>query len=265
MNIRRIQKALEDIQNHRPINLLGLKNMLVDLNLHHKSMVNSIDATKVSGQKYIVNNIHPALWNELEMLINTAGSDRISAAQQNLSHSYNVLGSFIVLRHHDQPLEIIEIKENGDYEANRTMADQALLVENRQLFISIRATLDFLYRHTNYPKNKLLDIIFAAGNEIVNQQHKNFLSQYHHLYCLFDVDLGGLSIAKNLYDLLDHSEITWLMPDDIERRLQKVVLKCDEAYIEKVLKLGQQQPKLRYIVNLIAQHYKILEQEEYLC
>lgn len=265
MSIKKIQKSLEDIKNHRPINLLGFKNLLADLNLRNKSMANNIEAKRVGSQKYIVNHIPYYLWYELEKLANTVNSDRISAAQQNLSHSHNVLGSFIVLRHHNQPLEILEIDVNGDYKINRIMSSQALLIENRQLFISIQATLDFLYSQTNYPKDESLDIIFAAGNEIANKQHKKFLSQYQHLYCLFDVDLGGLLIAKNLYDLLDHSLITWLMPDNIEQRLQNVVLKCDEGYIEKVLKLGQQQPKLKYIVNLIAQHYKILEQEEYLC
>lgn len=263
MSVSKIKTILADIKNDEPINLLVFQNMLAKLNLHHRFSATDITATKAIGQKYYVHSIHPDLLLELQALVDSMGDDRISSAQQNLSHSHNVLGSFLVMRLHDQAPTIILIDAKGEPQTQHRHTDSVLLIENRQLFIEIEETLAFLYQQTAYPKHMQMDIIFAAGNEISNGLHQQFLSQYQHIYCLFDVDLGGLTIAKNLYNLLD-KPMTFIVPDDIEIRLNRVVRKCNSTYIDKVLKLGKQQPKLQQIVSLIAHQHKVLEQEEYL-
>ena len=264
MSIKKIQKTLKAIANNKEINLLAFQNMLEKLKLHHRFSRSDIDAIKTKGQKYIVRSINHDLLAELQLLVDSAGNDRISAAQQNLSHAYNVLGSFIVMRPRGNELIVVSIDSSGIHQPNEMVTDSVLLIENRQLFISVEATISFLHQTTDYPKNEDIDVIFTAGNEISNVLHRNFLAQYKNIYCLLDLDLGGLMIAKNLYDLLDDPTLIFLVPNDIEQRLHNVVLKCDAEYINKVLKLGQQQPKLQHITRLIAKHHKVLEQEAYL-
>lgn len=109
-----------------------------------------------------------------------------------------------------------------------------------------------------------LDIIFAEGNEVSNSLHKSFLESYDTLYLFFDLDLGGLTIAKNLYSLLPNQSISFLVPSDINKRLNSVVEIQQAEYLKDVITIGRECPQLARYSKLIKDSKRILEQESFL-
>lgn len=146
---------------------------------------------------------------------------------------------------------------------NNRLAPEALLLENRQLFLDSAKTLAFLQHHSPFASDNF-DIIFSAGNEISNTLHRAFLAQYQRLYCCFDFDLGGVSTASNLMRLLPDTPCELLIPDDLDARLANVVERVSTQYVHEVRCLASAEPRLAPIATLISKHHKVLEQESLL-
>lgn len=147
--------------------------------------------------------------------------------------------------------------------SNIRLSKEALLLENRQLFLNSGKTVAFLQRHSPFSSENF-DIIFSAGNEISNSLHQGFLSQYQRLYCCFDFDLGGLMTASNLMRLLPDTPCELLIPDDLDARLANVVERVSTQYVHEVRCLASAEPLLAPLANLISKHHKVLEQESLL-
>jgi len=156
------------------------------------------------------------------------------------------------------------IDADGEYRSPITLSNDALVIENRQNFIDVEQTVQFLEKHTGFKLKPGMNIIFAEGNVISNALHKKFLSQYQHIHLCMDVDLGGLTIAKNLMSLLPKTAFSFMVPRDIEQRLARVVLRKEKHYIDAVIQLGVSTPALAPYASLIKNTQKTLEQESYL-
>lgn len=147
--------------------------------------------------------------------------------------------------------------------SNIRLSKEALLLENRQLFLNSAKTVAFLQRHSPFSSENF-DIIFSAGNEISNSLHQGFLAQYQRLYCCFDFDLGGLITASNLMRLLPDTPCELLIPDDLDARLANVVERVSTQYVHEVRCLASAEPRLVPLAKLISKHHKVLEQESLL-
>lgn len=147
--------------------------------------------------------------------------------------------------------------------ASTAAAPEALLIENRQLFLHWESTVKFLHDQCEFA-SKNYDIIFAAGNEISNSLHQNFLSQYHKLYFCFDIDLGGVTIAKNLIEQLPDIPYQFLMPIDIHDRIAQVSRRVTADTVAKVRSLSAGHKGLTAVGQVISRHFKSIEQESFL-
>jgi hypothetical protein len=107
-------------------------------------------------------------------------------------------------------------------------------------------------------------VIFADGNQITNNIHKQYLSQFEKLYLCMDFDLGGLRIADSLMKLLKDTNITFLVPYDIGLRLDSIIETKSANYIDDVIKIGISNQVLMPYAKLIKDKRKVLEQESYL-
>ncbi|WP_131667692.1 hypothetical protein [Psychrobacter pygoscelis] len=142
-------------------------------------------------------------------------------------------------------------------------APEALLIENRQLFLHGERTVKFLHDRCEFDSANY-DIIFAAGNEISNRLHQKFLSQYRKLYFCFDIDLGGVTIAKNLIEQLPDTPYQFLMPTDIHDRIAQVSRRVAAETVAKVRSLSMGHDGLMPVCHVISQNFKTIEQESFL-
>ena len=337
MSHKALQRFLSHIDRGKPINLPRFYTLIRGLQLNHRFVVTDIKAEKQSHNAYLVTDMDEHLKAELTRLATdlqgaldssdrleaklaspipktSSTTNRISAARQNQSHAYKVMGSFLLLQQRQQHPVVITFDHEGIFTlpsarqtlqtsqpnkaaklnpdgfndaqpmvtnlsspepdpsiavsfntkvSNIRLAKEALLLENRQLFLNSAKTVAFLQRHSPFISENF-DIIFSAGNEISNSLHRGFLSHYQRLYCCFDFDLGGLMTAINLMRLLPDTPCDLLIPDDLDARLANVVERVSTQYVHEVRCLASAEPRLAPLANLISKHHKVLEQESLL-
>ena len=283
---------LSSIKNGKSINLLRFKKLVDSLNLGVRFELSDIKATKSSGSNYRVISLPTELDQVLKHYVNQIGDDRISSARQNLSHSHKVLGSYLLVIHDahlsysspssnlSHPIVItIDAKGKTSYppsfleeqlldrqikiKMEQRKAKEAVIIENRQLFLNWTQTKAFLktYCQFNSPN---YDVIFGSGNDISNSLHKEFLSNYRKLYICSDIDLGGTTIASNLIKLLPDSLIEFVMPDDIEDRLNQVAGFTKPKMVSDIRHICAHHAELDAVCKVISKTHKTLEQESYL-
>lgn len=292
MSANSLKNMLSSIENHKPINLLRFKKIIDSLNLGVRFELSDIEATKSSGSTYRVISLPTELDQVLKHYVNQIGDDRISSARQNLSHSHKVMGSYLLLIHNahlsdllqssnmSHPIVIIiDAKGKPSYPPSfydelsldpRTVGDtklrkvkDALIIENRQLFLNWAQTKAFLQRRCQFSSTSY-DVIFGAGNDISNSLHQNFLSDYQKLYVCGDIDLGGVTITSNLIKLLPDSLVEFVIPDDLEHRLSQVASFTKPKTVSDIRHICSHHVELDAVSDVITKTHKTLEQESYL-
>ena len=265
MYSNRLKKMMHDIEHNKAIHLFNFKKMVGKLNLKVGLLAEHIQGRQIKGDLYQITYIEPNLKRELQQLIAQIGHDRITAAQQNLSHAHKVDGSLLLLRQMTAHPQVVSFDQYGNYQLPVQCARIAVILENRQLFLHIERVLDFLSRYTKVPCDQAMDFLLGTGNEISNSLHHKFLTQYQHLYLLFDCDLGGLKTAQSLYKLMPDQPMSFVQPDDIERRLNNVVRACKADYLEKIGRFSLNCADfLKPYAQLIRKSQRSIEQESFL-
>lgn len=265
MSLPRIKIMLAAIEQGRSINLSTFKKMLAQLNLKHRVAPSDILGDKVKGDQYTISYFHPQLASELHHLVDDMGIDRNSAARQNRSHKHKVDGSLILVRQLHQHPQVVTIDSVGNFKIPIQQSRAAVVLENRQLFLYVEQFYAFIEDYTDIPCDQPVDFLFGMGNEIANSSHALFLSTYDQLYLCFDLDLGGLSTARNLYNLMPEQPMSFIQPRDIIKRLDNVSCRRDADYLEKVAVLGQDSPEfLKPYAQLIHRMGRTIEQESFL-
>lgn len=265
------------IEKKQPINLIRFKELVNQLKLSHRIEAADIRGIKIKGDRYCIEYIHPTIKCEILNLISALGDNRISAAKQNLSHQHKVIGSFILICQQSSPVQenippqmfnhpqVVIFDEHGNFEVPLKLSKFAVIVENRQLFLNLDKMQQFLMKYTHVPCDQPIDFIYGTGNEIPNSLHQKFLNQYEHLYLCFDLDLGGLKIAKNLSQLLPTTNMTFVQPYDIQQRLAQVVQSCSVEELEKLAQFALSAPAfIQPYVQLMCNTQRRLEQESFL-
>lgn len=261
---KKIRAYLDKIKNNEPINLAVFRRLVGKFDFYHSFNPTDIQAKKIIGNLYEVTFINPNLFEALEKIANV-DNNRISAATQNLSHSYKTSGSLLFIRRDYDFPQVISIDKNGQYQSlNYNYASELLVVENRELFINPHRTLDFIREYCNHNFNNI-DIILGNGCEVANSYHKQFLDRYERIFLLTDIDLGGFLIAKSMFNLLSLDKVVFLYPNDLLLRLQNVSERACKKEVIKAHGIAKQYPVLIPPMNAIIQTNNFLEQESYIC
>lgn len=275
MSAARLRKVLANIDAGKPINLSLFLKTIEKLNLRDRFTMADIESSKVSGDKYRVERIKPALIEALRVYAGHDNQDRISAANQNQSHNKKVIGSYlnVLLSAHENNLAahpvFITFNEEGvvtyppDTLLAREAAEDLLIIENVQLFLFWQRTVAFL-RESCHFKSKSFDIALGRGNEISNNYHKRYLSGYKTIYMCLDIDLGGLMIAKNIVNLVPGTPYQFLMPNDIDSRLNQVAELIEAKTLNDIRTIGSRYAGLSKAASVISNHTKTIEQESFL-
>lgn len=256
---------LDKISKGQSVNARAFKKSLLSAGISIDEIHAYLSFTSGSSTKLNeVVFLDPSFKSKLEVLSSAQNtSSRNLAATQNFSHDTNVEGSFILLRHGTNHPEVVIFDAEGSF-STRPTESCALIIENRQNFLSIEATSSFVDRECNLDITRGFDVIFGAGNEITNALHSTFLSLYDRIYMLFDFDAGGFQIAATLASITPGSEHVFPIPNNLESRLKKVVLHANQDTLSKVYTLGTNNSFLEIPSKLVVNHKKTIEQESYL-
>lgn len=267
VKIKKLSNLIRKVQLHENVNLDDLRAEISKLPLknHHFELTDIRAIKNERGSLYQVTYFNPDLLNEILMLISSAGIDRKSAANQNMSHNHKVDGSFLLIRHAKSHPQVVTIDVTGEFFSPVKQSQIAVVVENRQIFLFANRFKEFLIKHTDVPVDETTDFIFGAGNELPNSYHAKFLQSYDHLYLCLDMDLGGLMIANNLISTLKQSNITFVQPHDIKSRLEAVRIRREHDYLLGVSNfISIAHPVLKPYAQLIRSMGCTLEQESFL-
>ena len=260
---KRLRRFLEAIDQHRAINLNAFLAEAQRLGLSAELVRAGIECQRLRPDRYQVAISAPALERSLRQLALGETATRVEAAGTGRSHQVSVDGSYLLRRRACEHPEVVVFDGAGNF---RPASDRrnALIIENRQNFLSIEQCLASLARHFALKVGSDVDILFGAGNEISNHLHRKYLSTYTELYLLFDLDEGGLSIARKLIVGLPTVNCHFLIPDDARERLNRQVGSVNQRTLDGVVALAQDCPVLQPAARLILESRKTLEQESYL-
>jgi hypothetical protein len=190
---------------------------------------------------------------------------RIGAAFDGNSHTAAVSGSLLITRSLAHPHPCVVLLSKHGWDAPNTLRPAALLVENLENFLALEQTIDILADCGVAEQSEDLDVIFGAGNQITNRLNIPFLSQYQRLYCLFDADLGGLTMYRTLLKgLPEECRIMFVYPNDIALRLDGSRYQLDQQGRQDLLKFVGLSDGTDELIRLMLDSHRALEQETYL-
>ena len=176
------------------------------------------------------------------------------------SHSQRVSGSLLTVLAYQKVLpQVVVCNKKGEFRTTYSLHHQLLVIENLELFLALIEQPDLVAEWLDTPWP--CDIVYADGNRISNQLHRQFLSQYDTIRCLLDIDLGGLSIFKNLDNLLDNKTVIEFVLSDyyLKKHRQYAYNYNNEAY--KKLINFQCPVKLQAVYKLLKEDKRYSEQE----
>lgn len=193
---------------------------------------------------------------------------RIDAALAGNSHQVPVEGSLIVLQEHEQANSYVALSRDGlNWTPLPGPQQHLVLIENMQNFLCSQETFSFLYKKCGFsdsPSNTLL--AYGAGNAATKACHTFFYQKFSSISCLFDMDLGGITIYASIKKLLVSSEVrlSFLIPQDLDLRLKRSRCFLSEQERCTLYQFALDHPELEPAISLMLITQKKLEQEVYL-
>lgn len=262
----RIYTYLNSISSGQPINFEAFAK---ELKKHGKGagyLFDTFSASKIGKSSYQVAVLREDRFAELireHALSEFAG--RIGAAFDGNSHAAAVSSSLLITRSVLHPHPSVVLLSKDGWEAPNTLQPAALLVENLENFLALKQTVDILADCGVAEQSENFDVIFSAGNQITNRLNMPFLSQYQRLYCLFDVDLGGLIMYRTLLKgLPDGHRVVFVYPDDIAHRLTASKYSLNQQTRQDLPEFIGLSKETNELIGLMRDSRKALEQETYL-
>lgn len=214
------------------------------------------------GQRYRVQILDDNQFNELLLRFAESGS-RVAAAKTGNSHRESVGASYLLRR--SLPLwqpELVWLP--ADKTVPAAVGKTAVVLENLENFHHFDK-MSALLRQWQ-PENACsgADWLFGAGNQISNALNRNYLAQYGTVYCLFDWDIGGLQIFRNLQAMLPETAVRFVLPAEPEQYLMQSNRLLRLQQRSKLSELRGMSSETDRLIAAMQSTDKVLEQEIYL-
>ncbi|CAH7360290.1 conserved hypothetical protein [Vibrio chagasii] len=194
-------------------------------------------------------------------------SAKAVAASTGKSHSKSASGVMCVM--HTEEFQInpcCVILEQGIPRELPKLKKKLLLIENFELFIAYKEILAYVNQKTNYSVGlDEFDVLYSQGSTILNKQYRPFLMGYDQIFCLFDIDFGGLIIYEGLRRFC--SNAIFVVPNDAAYLIDTYgfAIPDDEEKKLKDLISNPNSPKIvKRVAKLMVEQGKKIEQEVYL-
>lgn len=222
-------------------------------------------AELVKPKKYRVRIRDEIAFNELCVRFdNGVVGSRQQAALYGDSHRIKVSGSYLLLRHIQQPQPVVVWFEGDQVHCPVVQSRAALLIENLENYIALNQVKALLDQCGIAADIHQLDIIYASGNRVTNKLHQPFFREYEQILCLFDVDVGALKMYQSLCQLLPDVELNFIYPQDVAARLAASERRMSSKERADLLNYQGISAELDQLIQWMRYSGTKLEQEAYL-
>lgn len=261
----RISKYLDNIERGKPINFDGFRQQLYRQGYDDHAILKIFSTQKNSRSSYQVSIIDEGRFARLRHdFPDYSITDRVSAARAGDSHKHPVSQAMIILWPNRQSHPVVVLNDADGINAPLALGKRLLIIENQENFVQKDQTLAFLKCQFPGFDDEALDIAWGSGNAISNRLNKAFFNHYQQIDCLLDLDIGGLKTFVNIYELTCHRRINFLLPPCAADLLEKSKIDLEDKHRTVLCKFRDNYPPLRSVIELMANHKKMLEQEMYL-
>lgn len=261
-----VQKHLRQIEAGNPVNWKKIERALIKIGIPSSLLNKAFDVLPYGSDTYHVIVRDEDAFFEIRSLVNKPRSkDRTSASVDGNSHAVPVKGAMLITwaAGEESPKVLVF---NDDTQAQFPVKPNVMIIENEECFLNKESTFQFVntYCGTNCLITDIV-FVFGSGNSISNKRIlPYFKAATGQIYCLFDVDFGGLRIFSNLLaGGLEAESTHYLVPADLECRLLQSKRIATQTELENLEQVYGISPKTDKVISAIRYYKTTLEQESY--
>lgn len=259
-------KDLENIQQKKSVDWPAIRNRLSRSGIDRKLINQAVTAKFYSEKTYIVKIIDTIAFDKIVQYCQPVDkSSRASASKTGNSHLARVNGALLVATTHQSVNPYVHVFKNA-CPIPIPPKQHAVIIENLECFLYYQNTYQFMNQLCAISHDiDDIEFIFAAGNSISNKKITPYLIQFTgEIFCLLDIDIGGLRTYKALLDNgLSITNTHFVIPNDIDKRLQSSRKKASETELHKLNKYLGISDQIDGLIRLIHQYQTTIEQESY--
>lgn len=259
-----IYNYLAKIQSTQPINFDALIAKLVSAGVAREDISRIFLAKKLKKNSYCIDVLIPTLFDDLLARFKPSGiGGRVGAAIDGNSHRVGVSESLLMFRSAEHRHPVVAVTEAGVWVLPRQLGKVGVIVENLENFLRVDETLPFVTELLPCTASEI-ELISGSGNQVTNKLNAKVLSQFDALYCLFDVDMGGLRMFASLKALLHEKPPVFLAPPDVQERLAQSKYPLTDQQRQDIIRYEYLSPETDHLIGFLRETSKVLEQETYL-
>ena len=257
---------LDLISAERPVNWPMAKRALLKAGIDPSDISAAFESVAYSDKKYEVKVLCHTTVEKIRALLSiNHKNSRSAASMTGNSHSTNVNGAMLITWHVGAPTPEVKVF-SSDRPIPSPSKPNILIIENEECFLNKEEAYKFARGNCglSVPAAQI-EFVFGSGNSISNKRITPYLKATEQsIFCLFDVDLGGLSIYSNLLSAgLPPSRTHHLIPFDLKERLKASKRKATDEELEKLDTVYGISPKTDLVITAIRHFKRTIEQESY--
>lgn len=259
-----IYNYLTKIQHGHPVNLDPLIAKLVSAGVLRTEISAIISGAKLGKAKYNVTVLDRDAFNQLIVRFQPSeAGGRVGAAVDGNSHRVAVSESLLMFRSAAHRHPVVAVTEDGRWLLPRPLGSVGVIVENLENFLRFEETLPFIANLLSGVSGEI-ELVFGSGNQVTNKLNASLLSEFSQLYCLFDVDMGGLRMFATLVALLPNNPPVFLAPPDVRERIGRSKSLLTDQQRQEIIKYQHLSHETDQLIRFMRDSSRVLEQETYL-
>ncbi|MHC5226353.1 hypothetical protein [Ignatzschineria sp. LJL83] len=262
----KLLQILDLIKQRQSIDWPHLHQSLLHLGITEALIRETFNVKRYSEKIYAVTIINHDFFENIMQLIEPSDkSSRATASMTGNSHIAAVNGALLIANTHHRKSPYVHLIKSG-FPIPEPQKNNAIIIENLECFINFQDTYQFMKQFCEFtaPIDDI-EFIYAAGNSISNQIITPYLHKFSgHIYCLLDIDIGGLQIYKNLLNNgLSLSTTHFVIPKDIHHRLQRSRRNMNKTELAKLNSFLNISSAINQLITYLHHYQTSIEQESY--
>lgn len=262
----KITQELDNIKQGKGVNWPTLYKKLSRLKIDDQLIYQAITIKQYSEKVYGINIIdHDAFEKIVQLAQPINKNSRAAASIAGNTHQTKVNGALLVAVTEQSKAPYVHAFTQN-YPLPYPKNKHAVIIENLECFLHYKDSYLFMSQLCEISHDiDDIEFIYAAGNSISNQNIIPYLKVFKgDIFCLLDIDIGGLQIYKNLLNNgLQIDKTHFVIPNDIEQRLKQSRRKASKSELNKLntfLKISNQ---IDQLIGLMHYYQTTIEQESY--
>lgn len=259
-----IYSYLQKIEASEPIRFEVFQGLLLKEGYLLREIRATFNAVKIKPNLYRVEVLDRSILVCLIRRYAPSGvPGRVGAALDGDSHRSGVSATLPLIRNLNNPFPVVVVCSDNSWVAPRPVLRRVVIVENHENFIRFQETFSLL---ANLLPGEIdsIELMLGSGNQVTNGLNLELLRSFDQVYCLFDVDLGGLRMFSTLWQMLPDKRPCFLYPDDIQQRLAASRFPMDMSQRQSISVYAGLSQATDTLITLMRDAGCMLEQETYL-